>query len=80
MSDTHITFRRVAVGAGSGLAGVIVGGTLAKFVVPKFAGSPPWLLPAIAIGILAVMVMAALIIPTIISEHRRAKHKAVASR
>jgi hypothetical protein len=80
MSNTHITFRRVVVGAGSGLAGVIVGGTLVKFAVPKFAGSPPWLLPAIVVGILAAIVLAALIIPTIIGERRRAKHKAAVSR
>jgi len=80
MSNKHITFRRVAIGAGSGLAGVVVGGTLAKFTVPKFAGSPPWLLPSIVVGILAAGVMAALIIPTIISERRRAKDKVTASR
>ena len=80
MSNTHITFRKVVVGAGSGLAGVIVGGTLVKFAVPKFAGSPPWLLPAIVVGILAAIVLAALIIPTIIGERRRAKHKAAVSR
>jgi hypothetical protein len=80
VSESHITFRKVIVGAGSGLAGAIVGGAIVKFVAPKFAGSPPWLFPAIVVGILAAPVVSALTVPTIISDRRRSKHKATASR
>ncbi|GFZ88385.1 hypothetical protein [Dyella caseinilytica] len=80
MNKPHITLRKIIVGAGSGLAGVIVGGALVRFAAPKFNGSAPWLLPAIVIGTLTVLVMAALIVPTILSERRRAKHKDAALR
>jgi hypothetical protein len=80
MNIPRITFRKIVVTAGSGLLGVIVGGTLVRYTTPRFAGSLPWLLPAIVVGILAASVMAALIMPTIINGRRRSKQKAAASR
>ncbi|RDS78897.1 hypothetical protein DWU98_20470 [Dyella monticola] len=74
MNKSDITFRSVVVAAGSGLGGVIAGGILVTFAVPKFSDSPPWLLPAIVIGILATLVVAVLTTPAIIEGRRRAKH------
>ncbi|GLQ99161.1 hypothetical protein GCM10007863_35810 [Dyella mobilis] len=48
-----------------------MGDVLAKFVVPKFFGSAPWLLPAMVVGMLAIFVVAALTVPSIIGERRR---------
>jgi nucleoside permease NupC len=80
MNIPRVTFRKIVVAAGSGLAGVVVGGTIVRYAAPRFVRSPPWLLPAIVVGILAALVMAALIMPTIIDGHRRSKQKAAASR
>ncbi len=80
MNDTHITFRKVAIGASIGLMVAVVGGILVKVAISEFAGSPPWQLPAIIIGALAAPVIAVLIVPTIIEERRRAKHGTSASR
>jgi nucleoside permease NupC len=80
MNIPRVTFRKTVVAAGSGLVGAIVGVTLARYAAPGFAGPAPWLLPAMVVGILAAFVMAALIMPAIISERRRAKQKAAALR
>lgn len=62
MSDTRITFRKVATGAACGLVGCIVGGFLARAAVRYFAGSPAWELPAIICGALALFVVAVLVV------------------
>lgn len=72
MSDTRITFRKVMIGAGTGLVGAAVGGFLAKIAIHEFAGSPAWELPAIFVGALTVFVVAALAVPTFVDERRRA--------
>ena len=62
MSDTPITFRKVATGAACGLVGFIVGGFVARAAVQYFAGSPAWELPAIICGALALFVVAVLVV------------------
>jgi len=62
MSDTRITFRKVARGAACGLAGFVVGGLVARAAVRHFAGSPAWELPAIICGALALLVVAVLVV------------------
>ncbi|MBM7128830.1 hypothetical protein [Dyella mobilis] len=71
MTKRDITFRKAVATAGCGLGGAVLGDVLAKFVVPKFFGSAPWLLPAMVVGMLAIFVVAALTVPSIIGERRR---------
>jgi uncharacterized integral membrane protein len=74
MSDTHITFRKVATGAVCGLAGVIVGGFVARAAVRYFAGSPVWELPAVIVGALALFVVGVLVVAPAIGA-KASKHK-----
>ena len=62
MTDTHITLRKVVTGAACGLAGVAVGGFVARAAVRYFAGSPVWELPAIIVGALALLVVGVLVV------------------
>jgi hypothetical protein len=62
MSNTRITFRKIATGAACGLVGFAVGGFVALAAVRYFAGSPAWELPAIICGALALFVVAVLVV------------------
>ena len=74
MSDTRITFRKVATGAACGLVGFVVGGFVARAAVRYFAGSPAWELPAIISGALALLIVAALVVAPALGA-KATKHK-----
>ncbi len=67
MSDTRVTFRKVATGATCGLVSFVVGGFVAKVAIRYFfSGSPVWEIPAIVCGALVLLVVGILVVaPTI---------------
>lgn len=75
MSENKITFRKFAISLGASLVGAALGGVLVKVAISKFGGSRPWALPAIIVGVIAVFVVAALVIPTIVDKRCRAKKR-----
>ena len=74
MNDTKGTFRKFVRSLGAALVGAALGGVVVKVAISKLFGSPPpWVLPAIIVGVIAFFVVAALVVPTIVDKRHRTK-------
>jgi hypothetical protein len=60
MTDVRLTLRRIIACVACGLVGAVAGGLGADAAARYFAGSPAWELPAISVGVLAVVVVGVL--------------------
>ncbi|MBI3524377.1 MAG: hypothetical protein HY066_07580 [Betaproteobacteria bacterium] len=70
MNKSPITLRIILVSVVAGFGGALAGQALSRILFAKFADSPVWELPAIFVGVLAVMILAFMLVPQFLFSRR----------
>ncbi len=72
MNNTHVGWRKVLVGALSGLIGYGATWFAAPMLLDALPASPVWVRPVVVIGVIAAIVLLALtVLPAVVREGRK---------